>query len=210
MDTVSRRQFMNLSSAGALAAITCGAQSVAVGRTVSKTEWMDQLMKNPTAPKRKTADSPLRLGRFREPMYFLLEPISWLPNSDQAGKFDATEAPAGFVTDLASVPRPFWSLLRPDDDYAYAAIIHDYMYWVQARPREMADQVLKFAMADFDVASWKITAIYDAVRSQGQRAWNANARLKAQGERRVLKEFPPKGKTRWADWKKRPDAFAGF
>jgi len=189
----SRRQFLSLSSAGALAAIATGTPSATASQKLTKAEWMDQLMTKPedTGPKRRTADSPLRLGRFREPMYFLLEPISWAPNADQVGKFEGIEVPAGFVTDLASIPRPFWSLLRPDDDYAYAAIIHDYFYWIQVRPREMADEILKFAMQDFEVANWKINTIYAAVSSQGKRAWDSNARLKAQGEKRVLKEFPP-------------------
>ncbi len=41
---------------------------------------------------------------------------------------DIIHVPAGFVTDLASVPRIFWTLLPPDGKYAKAAIIHDYLY----------------------------------------------------------------------------------
>lgn len=33
--------------------------------------------------------------------------------------------PAGFRTDLASVPRVFWSVLPPFGDYAPAAVLHD-------------------------------------------------------------------------------------
>ncbi|MDI5166053.1 DUF1353 domain-containing protein, partial [Salmonella enterica subsp. enterica serovar Montevideo] len=37
-------------------------------------------------------------------------------------KNDVIEVPVGFVTDLATVPRIFWSLLPPDGEYAKAAI----------------------------------------------------------------------------------------
>ena len=48
--------------------------------------------------------------------------------------------PTGFVTDFASIPPIFYSVLRPDGEYAYAAVIHDYLYWTQTRPREDADE----------------------------------------------------------------------
>lgn len=35
--------------------------------------------------------------------------------------------PKGFLTDGASVPRPFWSLLPPWGDYGQAAVLHDYL-----------------------------------------------------------------------------------
>ncbi len=39
------------------------------------------------------------------------------------------EVPAGFVTDFASIPRIFWSLLSPTDlRYSKPAVVHDYGY----------------------------------------------------------------------------------
>lgn len=35
--------------------------------------------------------------------------------------------PAGFKTDLATVPRIFWSLLPPQGAYEAAAVLHDYL-----------------------------------------------------------------------------------
>lgn len=36
--------------------------------------------------------------------------------------------PEGFITDLASVPRPFWWLLPPyEPQYAAAAVLHDFL-----------------------------------------------------------------------------------
>ena len=96
-----------------------------------------------------TVGPRLELSRFKDPTYFLLRPISWYPNASQAGNFDAVTVPTGFVTDFASIPQIFWSILRPDGDYAYAAAIHDWLYWDQARPRHVADQIFALAMQDF-------------------------------------------------------------
>jgi hypothetical protein len=171
---------------------------------LNKEEWMAQWM----AVTARASESPLHLGRFREPIYFLLKPITWQPNSDQVGKFEAVEVPAGFVTDLASIPPIFYTALRPDGEYAYAAIIHDFLYWTQTRPRAIADEVFKLAMADFEVSNMTISAIYQAIRRFGGRAWDENAKLRTEGEKRVLKGFPSSAGIRWADWKKKSDVFA--
>jgi hypothetical protein len=101
----------------------------------------------------------------------------------------------------------FWSLLRPDGVYTYPAIVHDYMYWMQDRPREVADEIFRFGMQDFNIDRVTVTAIYEAVRLGGGSAWNSNAKLKHEGEKRVLKEFPQDPKISWDDWKRRPDVF---
>ncbi|WP_348235539.1 DUF1353 domain-containing protein, partial [Salmonella enterica] len=62
------------------------------------------------------------LGHYKWPVY---EPFSFYLSED---KNDVIEVAVGFVTDLASVPGIFWSLLAADAEYAKAAIIHDYLY----------------------------------------------------------------------------------
>jgi Protein of unknown function (DUF1353) len=109
----------------------------------------------------------------------LLEPIYWLPNPDQVGRFQRVRVPQGFVTDLATIPWELWSVLRPDGEYAYAAIVHDYLYWTQTRTRLMSDEILRSSMEDFHVDRLKIQAIYRGVRAFGERYWNENAWLKA-------------------------------
>jgi hypothetical protein len=163
--------------------------------------WMDQWIASTRLPV-----GTLEVSRFKDPIYFLLKPISWKPN-DASSQFQEVTAPAGFVTDFASIPRVFWSLLRPDGDYAYAAVIHDYLYWTQARPRLVSDQIFKLAMEDFSVGAVTATTIYEAVRLGGGPAWRENARLKAAGERRILKEFPDDPRVTWPEWKKRPGVF---
>jgi hypothetical protein len=97
--------------------------------------------------------------------------------------------------------------LRPDGLYTYPAIVHDYLYWTQAGPRDAADKILEFGMEDFSVDAVSRAAIYDAVHVFGWIAWNENARLKAKGERRVLKRLPEDPTISWDEWRKRPDVF---
>jgi len=131
--------------------------------------------------------------------------IEWRPNPGQ--KFEEVTVPAGFVTDLASIPRLFWQALRPEGRYSFAAVVHDYLYWEQNRPREEADKILKFAMEDSKVNPKLVETIYLAVRTFGQTAWDNNAKLKKAGERRFLKRFPEDFWVTWSEWKKKPDVF---
>ena len=116
--------------------------------------------------------------------------------------------PVGFVTDLASIPQLFWSMLRPDGEYAYAAIVHDYLYWFQTRSREESDMILKLGMEDFFIDRLTIEAIYRSVRTFGGASWSKNESSRRGGEKRLLKRFPADPRTRWEDWKKQPDALA--
>lgn len=47
--------------------------------------------------------------------------------------------PKGFVTDLTTIPRWLWILFPPHDNYAKAAIVHDYMYENAIGSKEEAD-----------------------------------------------------------------------
>ena len=100
------------------------------------------------------------------------------------------EVPRGFVTDLASVPRLFWSVFPPCDTYTSSAVIHDYLYWFQLDEcdRKCADNVLRLAMKEAGVEKVTRDAIYNAVRIGGASAWNENAELRKQGVIRVVPE----------------------
>ncbi len=92
--------------------------------------WMNEWMSLSKAP-----GGMLRISRFREPIYFLTDSISWTPNIGQEA-FGAVSVPSGFVTDFASIPRIFYSILRPDGEYAYSAVFHYYLYWTKTRSRK--------------------------------------------------------------------------
>lgn len=132
--------------------------------------------------------------------------INWSPNKGQ--HFQPVNVPVGFVTDLTSIPRVFWQVLRPEGRYTYAAVVHDYLYWEQVRSRKEADRILKIAMEDSKVDPKLINTVYLAVRAFGQAAWDNNARLKRAGEHRMLKRFPQDFTVSWSEWKKQPGVFA--
>ncbi len=63
--------------------------------------------------------------------------------------------PAGFVTDLASIPPPANVVFSKTGRYSSAGIVHDYLYWVQPcgddeRSREIADRIIKEALKGAD------------------------------------------------------------
>ena len=159
-------------------------------------EWLEEALTT------RALSGPLNMSRFVEPMYILLDPgFIWEPNPDNGKQFHKIVVPGGFVTDLASIPRALFSILRPDGDYAQAAIVHDYLYWTQTTTRKYADEVFRVAMRDLEVAPRILETIYFAVRTFGQDAWDENSKLKRGGEKRFLKKFPKEAKTRWQDWK---------
>lgn len=188
------------------AASAAQASPTDTGGRLTASLWMDKWIERWKSAG-KDVEGMLYLGRFADPFYFLTKTIAWKPNADQGSKLPKVTVPVGFVTDFASIPRPFWSLLRPDGDYAYAAVIHDYLYWNQALSRDQSDLIFKLAMQDFKIGSSEVTTIYAGVRAGGAGPWKENAKLKASGERRVLKT-PPKDPTiKWVDHKKRADVF---
>lgn len=152
---------------------------------------------------------PKELKPFKDWDYYYLSgsTMSWSPNEGQP--YEAVTVPIGFVTDLASVPQWLWSSgYRPEGDYAYSGIVHDFLYWTQTRPREEADNIFLMAMEDSKVAEGDRKKIFKAVRKFGGSSWKNNAKLKTKGERRVLKTFPDDFTITWKEWKKKPDVFA--
>ncbi|MGY8632556.1 DUF1353 domain-containing protein [Bradyrhizobium sp. 14AA] len=204
MDSFDRRKFLTQSALLGGATFLSGPVLAAKPKRQpipTPAEWMDKWINDARA-----VEGALYLGRFADPTYFITKPISWKPNPGQE-QYKAVTVPVGFVTDFASIPRAFWSLLRPDGIYAYAAVIHDWLYWEQDRSKDTSDMTLKFAMQDFKIDAATINTIYAGVRAGGGSAWAGNKRLKASGEKRTLKRFPDDPTTRWDDWKKRPDVF---
>ena len=196
----TRRSLLAL---GALAALGARASDAprALGAVAEGEAWLEEVMT------RRGLSSPLTLSRFVEPVYFLKEPFTWTPNPDNGPKYRPHTVPAGFITDLASIPPILFPWFRPDGEYAQAAILHDYLYWMQDMTREEADDIFRIAMRDLEVAPETVNRIFLAVRSFGQRPWNSNRLLRSEGQRRILKKFPVKAATRWSDWKRDAHVF---
>jgi hypothetical protein len=205
----TRRAILRQSGKGLLTAIALAGLGPGIrpaagqisGATPAVERWMNEWI-----VARKAPVGTLHLSRFREPIYFLTRPIGWTPDTGDA-RFAPVTVPVGFVTDFASIPQAFWSLLRPDGEYTYPAIIHDYLYWTQTRSRYEADAIFKIAMSEFELDGPLVGTIYTAVRLGGFASWRSNANAKARGERRVLKVFPSDPRIRWDDWRRRPDVF---
>lgn len=108
------------------------------------------------------------------------------------GSNDSITVPAGFETDFASIPRPFWVILPKWGKYGNAAVIHDCLYWEQRRSRPAADAVLLEGMGVLGVSALVRYAIYTAVRLFGWVAWYRNRADRADGYQRVLATLPIK------------------
>jgi len=79
--------------------------------------------------------------------------------------------PKGTVTDGASIPRVFWSILSPFGEYFKAALPHDFLYSSNNKTltRKQADDILREGMEVLGVHPAKRFVIYRAVRLFGWR-----------------------------------------
>jgi hypothetical protein len=143
--------------------------------------------------------------------YYTDGELRWVPNEGQM--FPKVDVPSGFCTDLASIPQFFWSFGLPHTGrYAYAAIVHDFLYWDQTvATREQANEILYTAMLDSGVLTITRDAIDFAVSKIpffSQRAWDQNTAAKKAGQKRILSVYPPRDRIiSWAEWSSDPSHF---
>ena len=104
------------------------------------------------------------------------------------GSNDTITVPVGFVTDLASVPRPLWSILPQWGRYGNAAVIHDWLYWQQDRPRREADYIMFEAMGVLGVHWLTRWFIYVALVLFGWLGWWLNSERHKIGIKKSLAE----------------------
>ena len=100
--------------------------------------------------------------------------------TDAKERIDLT-IPAGFRTDLASIPRPFRNIISKVGRHMRGAVVHDYLYrhrlhsgdwcWL-AVPKKKADRIFKRIMEHDEVAGWKVWMMYNAVRFGGGWAYS--------------------------------------
>jgi len=79
--------------------------------------------------------------------------------------------PKGFVSDGASVPRIFWSIIPRDGVYTPAAVMHDWLYKAGVMSKKDADIIFYKIMRECEVPLWKRRAMYCAVKWFGGWAW---------------------------------------
>lgn len=99
----------------------------------------------------------------------------WRLNEEFSYEVDPGEiitVPAGFVTDFASIPRPFWNILPPHGEYAPAALIHDYLYATGGLggryTKAQSDDIFREAMKELGVGKVKRNIMWSAVRAFGR------------------------------------------
>ena len=71
--------------------------------------------------------------------------------------------PAGFRTDLASVPKVLWIWLPPDWKYTKAAVIHDYLLATEELPWDVANELFHECMEALAVNKQTNFIMYQAV-----------------------------------------------
>ena len=108
------------------------------------------------------------------------------------GSDNRIDVPVGFLTDFASVPRPLWWLFPRWGRYGNAAVLHDFLYCDQTRPRRAADRIFLEAMNVLGVRWLTRSTLFTAVRLFGWwRWWRKNSRRQA-GQTQVAAEPPTK------------------
>jgi len=126
--------------------------------------------------------SPLADGK----TWVVLRPFGY--DRGMEGSGDRIHVEIGFMTDFASVPRPFWTALPRWGKYGNATVIHDWLYWSQEGfSRAEADSVFLEAMTVLGVSAWQKNPMYWAVRLWGWLAWWRNQWDRADGFDRVLR-----------------------
>jgi hypothetical protein len=119
-----------------------------------------------------TFTTPLQLEVVGKWKFKVVTPFEYhrftYPNPDEE---QIIKVPIGFINDIASVPRIFWSILSPIDEYAKAAVIHDYLYSTGIVSKTEADNIFREAMEVLNTPKWKIACVYWAVRLFGFFAW---------------------------------------
>ena len=86
------------------------------------------------------------------------------------------KVPAGFVTDGASIPDEFWSLIGSPftGKYRVAAVFHDAAYATLGVLKSHADNMLYEAMIALGCSRLTADVIYEGVRVGGQSSYDAD------------------------------------
>lgn len=114
------------------------------------------------------------ITRSVERSWVVQEPITY--EIGEVGSGMTVHVPAGFVTDLASIPRIFWVWTPPFGRHALAAVVHDFLYTTHSIntptgrkhcSRALADDVFMEAMTVLEVRSSRASTLYAGVRVGG-------------------------------------------
>ncbi|MFN4351541.1 MAG: DUF1353 domain-containing protein [Hylemonella sp.] len=117
------------------------------------------------------------------PVFLLALPLNFAADD----KKEVFAVPAGFVTDLASIPRALWWWQGPHEGTMAPAIIHDFLYWEQPCTKDEADAVMYVAMKQTGMSEFSINRVYDGIRTKfADAAWEKNRIARQNGEPRFF------------------------
>ena len=113
-------------------------------------------------------DSAICIEPFNEYMYKTCAPLFYDIDDD------IVVIPAGFKTDLASIPRSLWSFISPArSDLMGASILHDFLYQCPTGiKRKDADDIFYNAMIGHGVKATTAIKLYLSVRLFGYNHFN--------------------------------------
>lgn len=137
--------------------------------------------------------SPLADGK----TWYLREEFGY--DVGQEGSKDRIDVPVAFLTDFASVPRPFWWLFPRWGRYGNAAVLHDFLYWDQRRPKGEADRIFLEAMEVLEVGWLTRHTLFAAVWLFGCWSWWKKSRRKRAGHTYIAAKPPAKCVEKAAD-----------
>ena len=78
--------------------------------------------------------------------------------------------PAGFRTDLASVPKALWSIIPNSGKHTFAAVAHDYLY---ANNRKSSNGIFDFSRANCDEIFYNKMRHYQVGKLKARTMWLA-------------------------------------
>ncbi len=123
--------------------------------------------------------TPLDLRKTDATRWTVLNPLVYLMESG-----GSLTVPAGFSTDLASIPSLFWNLMPKTGEYDSAAVLHDFLY-SQIMPamdgackhtvsKKFADSMFREAMTSLEVGRVRKELMVRAVMWFGRSAWRSH------------------------------------
>ena len=128
-----------------------------------------------------TFTTPLQVELIGKWQFKLLTPFEY-----HVGKFPSTEiirVPQDFITNFASIPRFLWSILSPIDEYAKAAVVHDWLYFKGIYSKRVTELIFNEAMKVLKTPTWKRRCVYSGVYYGGHYTWNKYRRAERKSQK---------------------------
>ena len=104
-----------------------------------------------------------RRGWFRSPNWVLIEPLIYRKKDGEI-----INVPAGFVTDLATIPKFLHMIIGPAGPYSKSAVLHDYLLHEDNKKASMIHDLFFEAMVLDGVPGRLAKIMFNAVKTFGK------------------------------------------